>query len=130
MENSDGYWATDGSGTQYWQPLITAPLHVPAAPPSVTYQGATPLSSPANAYTTPVQALSHLIPGGSHGATRTPQPRALPPKIAVNEPAYVLSARIVLDMAIPAWSFSGGVTGRISSPANVYYANIGPIDEY
>jgi len=133
MQNSNGYWATDANGTRYWQPLITASLQyrsVAPAPPSVTYQAATPLSSPATAYTTPVQALSHLIPGGSHGATRTPQPRALPPKIAVTEPAFVLSARMVLDMAIPAWSFSGGATGHISSPANVHYANIGPIDEY
>ena len=60
-----------------------------------------------------------------------PTRRALPPRTPVTEPTPVLSARMLLDIDIPAANVSANVsgTGRPSSSANAYYANIGVIEE-
>ena len=127
--------------SQYW-PYPSDPAAPPAqqdspasAPPAIAYVTPTPMTSPATAYIAPVPSTSHLMPHTNtpnFGVTALPPPtrRVLPPRAQVTEPLPALSARMLLDMDIPASNFSVSGTGRASSAANMYYANVGVIDEF
>ena len=116
----------------YWQGYApTAPDQQQnlGNPPVFTYVAATPITSPVTTNTAP--STSYLIPN-TLGVTApaTPTPRALPPRTQVTQPPPMLSARMLLGMDIPRSNFNISGTGRVSSAANMYYANIGPILQF
>ena len=128
--------------SQYW-PYASDPTTAPGQQessttnaPTIAYVTPTPMASPVTAYTTPGPSTSHLMPhtnaAGLGVTTPAPPPtqRALPPRTHVPEPTPALSARMLLDMDIPASSFIVSGTGRASSAANLYYANVGVIEEF
>ena len=97
--------------------------------PDVTIQPATPYSSPSRSHTYPTNILfssSTIIPTSIPG-TNAANVRTLPPLMRVTTPSYSLSARMVLDIGLPDMRVNRTGSPRVSSAANMYYANVGPI---
>ena len=125
--------------SQYWpyasDPATAAGQQESSAttPPTIAYVTPTPMTSPATAYITPDPSTLHLMAHTDTvglSVTAPPTRRTLPPRTQVTEPVPALSARMLLDMNMPASKWSVYGTGRASSAANMYYPNVGVIEEF
>lgn len=90
------------------------------APLNVNVIAATPHSSP---------FVPPAFPSATLAVTVAPPriPAGIGPLMDVPEPEFTLSARMLLDSKPPAFDSSATGAGRVSSLANMYFANIGPI---
>lgn len=104
-----------------WQPV--------QSPPQMVIQSATPMNSPISTNTIPTGIVgTHLHPFGlrvSQPAVSSHPTWSSLGTIAI--PAYSLSAQMFLEIEPPTIPISHYGTARLSSAANYFYANIGPL---